>query len=1081
MKPSSHSSSKQIARFDETLQSVLDAIPQPIIIKDEHSRFKFLNDAGCRLVGRPRSELIGRTDHDLLPKAEADRIRDMDAQVLRTGEEFSFEEEITVAEGVTKTLLTHKRCAEVSQNGSVEKLVVATISDVTARRRAETELRASEEHYRSLVELHPQVPWTASPSGDVLEVGPRWREITGSAPEEAFGAGWVKQLYPSDRVMVRQKWLESLESGEPFDVEYRLATTAGNYRWFRARAAARRAQSGAIIRWYGILEDVDDRRTALEALKESEARFRSIADDAPVMIWVTDEYGVDTYHSRLWLETTGQTAEQARGFGWVNAIHPDDRERVEIGFKEAAACRGSVRTEYRLRRADGRFAWVIDVGRPRFAPNGNFLGYVGIVLDITERREAELAREESEALIRSVFDSTPDCIRLLDLEGRPLLMNQAGRKLFGLSESAKLEDVRWQDLVSASDAARAHDIYAQVRQGSTVRIEAAIGDSSGEQRWMDVITAPVFGHRGEPVRILAIWRDITEARKARSDAEAARVEAEQLAERLSGVLESTMDSVLVVDRDWRITYLNSRAMIVLELDTNAIGLGLWQVFPADESSTFATEYRRAMTRRCSAAFEAYLQTRAIWLEVHAAATPEGLSIFFRNITERRNAEEERALAQRQIHHMARHDALTGLPNRQFLHEIFGQLLNGSPHDKAVAVLSLDLDGFKSVNDAYGHPTGDLLLRQVAERLRNSVRRGDVVGRLGGDEFIVLRPGIGRHEEAISLAKEIIDAVGASYDLDSVQADIGVSVGLAFAPEDGQTAEQLVKAADIALYRAKAGGRGTYVKFEPSMDAHLREREQMKVSLRRALAGGELELHYQPLVNLKTGEITTCEALVRWTHPERGPVSPAEFIPIAEETGLIVPLGEWILREACQEAARWPSHVSVAVNLSPLQFRSRRLADTVRDILRETELNAPRLQLEVTESVFLDETDSNLQVLQAIRSLGVKIAMDDFGTGYSSLAYLRTFPFDKIKVDRSFITDLPSDRESLAIIRAVAGLGRTLGITTTVEGVETQVQLETVTAEAFDEAQGYLFSRPVAAAQLHRVMASAGGGSALQSQ
>ncbi len=325
------------------------------------------------------------------------------------------------------------------------------------------------------------------------------------------------------------------------------------------------------------------------------------------------------------------------------------------------------------------------------------------------------------------------------------------------------------------------------------------------------------------------------------------------------------------------------------------------------------------------------------------------------------------------------------------------------------------------------------------------------------------------DEAFAFAHQIVDSVGVPYDLDGVHADIGISAGIAFAPNDGQSADDLVRAADIALHRAKASGRGGCLRYEPEMDTQLQTKQQTKISLRRALANGELELHYQPLFNLQSRQITTCEALVRWTHPERGTVSPAEFIPVAEETGLIVPLGAWILREACRQATKWPSTVSVAVNLSPLQFQDRRLTATIRDVLNETGLSASRLQLEITESVLLDESENNLRTLREIRRLGAKIAIDDFGTGYSSLRYLRVFPIDKIKVDRSFIVDLPSGKESLAIIRAVAGIGRTLGITTTIEGVDSQTQLDIISAEGFDEVQGFLFAGPLPAKQVLRTI------------
>jgi diguanylate cyclase (GGDEF)-like protein/PAS domain S-box-containing protein len=1062
-------SSKQPMCADDDLSAILDAIPQPIIVKDENSRFRFLNDAACALLGKTRSELIGGTDHDILPAPEADRIRGMDKQVLSTGQEFLFEQEIHAPDGKVWNLVTQKRLAELRRGASTQKLVVATILDVTARKRAEAKLRASEEHYRSLVELHPQLPWIASPSGEVMEVGPRWKEITGFDPADALGTGWAKAMHPDDLGDVQRQWSKSLATGDPLDVEFRLSTTAGGYRWFRNRAAARKDDDGSIMRWYGTAEDVDDRRRALEAAKESEARFRAIADDAPVMIWVTDESGACIYHSRLWLETTGQTAEEARGLGWIDAIHPDDREQADKSFDEAARLCTPVRTEYRLRRADGGYAWVIDAGQPRFASDGAFIGYVGSVLDITDRRQAELAKEESEALIRSVFESTPDCIRLLDIDGCPLLMNRAGRQLFGVDEDANLEDVRWRDLVSAADAAKAEAVYSQVRKGRTIRVETAIQDGAGSKRYMDVITAPVLGNFSEPIRMLSIWRDVTDARKARDEAQAARFASEQVAERLSKVLESTLDSVLVIDRSWRISYLNTKAMRLLLLDQDAIGDDLWSVFPAHEDSVFAIEFRRAMADCSDVSFEEYLEPRGIWLEMHAAPTAEGLSLFFRDITERWNAEQERSHAQRQIHHMARHDALTGLPNRQFLREAFERLLDEPDEKTKTAILNLDLDGFKAVNDAYGHPAGDLLLRHVSERLRNCADERDVVARVGGDEFVVLRTGLHDEKKAITLAQHIINSVGAPYDLDGTQVEIGVSVGLAFAPKDGRSVDELIKAADIALYRAKASGRGSYRQFESGMDAQLRAKQEVRRELRRALAEGELELFYQPLINLGTKQITTCEALVRWNHPEKGLISPAQFIPVAEETGLIIPLGEWTLREACREAAKWPPYISVAVNLSPMQFRNRQLATLVRDALRESGLEASRLQLEITESVLLDESDTNLHILQEIRQVGAKIAMDDFGTGYSSLSYLRTFPFDKIKVDREFISDLPTGKESLAIVRAVAGIGRSLGITTTVEGVETQTQLDAVNAEGFDEAQGYLFARPLSADQVSELI------------
>ncbi|MBZ7927513.1 EAL domain-containing protein (plasmid) [Ensifer adhaerens] len=801
-------SSQQFTDFEDTVRDLLNAVPQPILVKDDRFRLRYVNSAACLLIGKTNDELIGSTDYDFRSKSEADRIRELDEQVLRTGQEITEEQEVLVPEGVGSLVIHHRRV--VLATG--QRLIMASILDTTAQRQAEADRRESQEQYRALIQLHPQMPWTADPSGKVLEIGPRWK-ATGFDPADALGAGWAKAIHPADLGNVEKEWSKSLQTGLPLDTEFRLATQEGGYRWFRGRAAARRADDGTILRWYGTVEDIDEERKALEALKESEARFRAIADDAPAMIWVTNATGSNDYHSRLWQETTGQTPEQAVGKGWLSAIHPDDRQKVEAAFSRAFDLRQPIRMEYRLLRPYGSSVWVLDAGQSRFAADGKFVGFVGIAVDITERR---------------------------------------------------------------------------------------------------------------------------------------------------------------------------------------------------------------------------------------------------------NAQQQKLVAQKQVHHMARHDALTGLPNRRYLREEFDLLCKAIAPGTKMALLCLDLDDFRSINDAHGRRAGDQLLSRVADRLRNSLMQSDILCRLGGDEFCVLRVGLNSTDEASSLARQLVAVVGYPFPLAGNPIELPASVGFTTGAAGDMALDALVQAADVALDYAKARGRGACVEYRPDMGLQVRKQQNLKTALRRAVENDELELHYQPLLNLLTGEIPALEALVRWSPRELGPVSPAEFIPVAEEAGLIDVLGEWVLRRACVDARRWPAHIGVAVNLSPLQFRNPRLAATVSDVLNATGLDGARLQLEITESVMLNDCDDNLQRLRELRELGAKIAIDDFGTGYSSLAYLRTFSFDKIKVDRSFISDLPDGRESLAIIRAVAAIGRSLGITTTVEGVEKQSQLDVVRIEGFDEAQGYLISRPLPA-------------------
>ncbi len=441
----------------------------------------------------------------------------------------------------------------------------------------------------------------------------------------------------------------------------------------------------------------------------------------------------------------------------------------------------------------------------------------------------------------------------------------------------------------------------------------------------------------------------------------------------------------------------------------------------------------------------------------------GWVVTHEDITERRRAEAK-------ISHMAMHDALTNLPNRLLFHQEMEARLVRRGRDDKFALLYLDLDDFKSINDTLGHTIGDDLLRQVADRLRQSLRQPDLVARLGGDEFAVLQTDLNAPAEAVTLAMRLIEAVSAPFNLEGHHAEVGVSIGIAMAPADADDPDQLLKNADLALYRAKADGRGVYRFFEPEMDARMQARRLLEVDLRKAIAGGEFELYYQPLVNLQTERIHGFEALIRWNHPERGLVPPLEFIPFAEETSLIMPIGEWVIAQACMEAAKWPDDVSVAVNFSPAQFKSANLPLVVVNALARSGLAPNRLQLEITESVLLSKSELAINILHQLRALGVRIAMDDFGTGYSSLSYLRSFPFDKIKIDQSFVHELASNADSMAIIRAITGLGSSLGMTTTGEGIETREELDYLKKEGCTEGQGYFFSRPAPAKEVPALLA-----------
>jgi diguanylate cyclase (GGDEF)-like protein len=445
----------------------------------------------------------------------------------------------------------------------------------------------------------------------------------------------------------------------------------------------------------------------------------------------------------------------------------------------------------------------------------------------------------------------------------------------------------------------------------------------------------------------------------------------------------------------------------------------------------------------------------------------GAVVLLEDITERRNAEAR-------ITHLARYDELTALPNRVNFRDEIERLL-AVPHraTQLSALLFVDLDQFKQVNDTLGHPCGDQLLCTVADRLRDMLRPEDFVARFGGDEFVVFQQNIKSGEDAAYLARRIVDHLSERYKIDNHLVEIGASVGIALT-SPGVTADTLLKNADMALYRAKADGRGTFCFFREEMAQTVEARRILELDLRKALANEEFELLYQPLVNLKSGRIATCEALLRWNHPVRGTVSPVDIIPVAEDMGLIVDLGRWILRKACMECMKWPEAVSVAVNFSPRQFHQRELLSEVRYALEVSGLPANRLEIEITESSLLRNTQLTRDVLSQLQTIGVRISLDDFGTGYSSLSYLHNFPLQKVKIDRSFLEGIDSDRP-LTLLRGVARLSADLGMLVVVEGIETNEQLELISADGtVTEAQGYLFSRPVPAVRVRQLLNASHG-------
>ncbi|MPZ40728.1 MAG: EAL domain-containing protein [Rhizobiales bacterium] len=563
---------------------------------------------------------------------------------------------------------------------------------------------------------------------------------------------------------------------------------------------------------------------------------------------------------------------------------------------------------------------------------------------------------------------------------------------------------------------------------------------------------------------------------------ATEAKARQKAEQLQLTLENMSQGIMLVTNDQQIPVINSRCAELLDLPPDFIknpprydrlteyqGVA-GEPLPAATADLEVPKPAEPEPSSSQVAVSERMMPNGSVIESRRSQLPDGSFVqTFTDITERRESEAR-------VARLASEDPLTGLPNRRVFRATLDDLCRRYRNQwtgterAAFAILFMDVDRFKVINDTLGHRVGDMLLQEVAKRLETALPSSDILARLGGDEFAVVVPAITSLAKLEAMARQIVEAIVRPYEIDGYQIRSSVSIGIAVGPRDGDDVDDLLMAADLALYAVKADGRGAYKFYNRSMNSDLNERRELEINLRDAIDRNELELHYQPVIDLRRNVITGFEALARWCHPSKGMVPPAVFIPVAEDSGLIIPIGEWALREACRQASQWPNDLRIAVNLSPVQILAPNLPEIVQRALSESGLAAHRLEIEITERIIMEDTERTLSNLRKLKDLGVRIAMDDFGTGYSSLSYLRRFPFDKIKVDRTFVSDLTEGTENVVIVQAVISIARSLGLTTTAEGVEIGFQRDYLTALGYDEAQGYLFSPAVPIAKVPELIA-----------
>ena len=807
----------------------------------------------------------------------------------------------------------------------------------------------------------------------------------------------------------------------------------------------------ALVRPHLLAELLDDQAALLDAL--------------PDLLVRTDAHGACACVNRSWIEFTGAAPSPGLGrHGWLSAVHPEDHAACRATLDRAMQERTRFAMEYLLRRGNGEYGWISHEAIPLSGADDDFAGFFGVGHDITPQKEAELAARQREAAIRLLADNLPILIAYAEAtEQRYTFANKAYARTYGWDEHSIIGHTIREVIGEQAYAVIAPYIDA-VLSGKHVNYERPLKTPDGAERIIEVNLLPHVEDGGKLHGAFILINDVTKYRLA----ERAARESE---ERLRKFAAATNEGVVVHEQDHLVDCNEATLRMFGYEMSDVVGKHIleflapecWDAVMAAVRNHAEGTYEAVGIRRDRTRFPIEVTPR----EMLQGGRAYRMSVL-RDLTERKRAEQR-------IQFMAHHDGLTGLPNRASLMERLAVILAAAQRRKtAVAVMFVDLDHFKNVNDSLGHHVGDTLLKTVAARLRDALREADTVARLGGDEFLVVLPDLQDIDQAGPVAEKLLLAVSEPMVIDGHQVAVSPSIGVSLFPRDGTTPDDLIRHADAAMYSAKEHGRANCQFFSPQLSRIASQALSLEAALREAVARRELRVHYQPQISIGSGAIVGIAALVRWQHPDKGLLMPDSFIDLAEQRGLIVSIGDWVLNEACRQNKAWQdaglARLPVSVNMSAIQFKRRDLVADVARVLAATGLEGCYLELEVTESGLMEDVGAIRATLEGLRLLGVKVAIDDFGTGYSSLSYLKRFPIDKLKIDRSFVLDLASDADDLAITGAIIGMAKSLNIKVIAEGVETAEQYRLLADQHCDEVQGYLTSEPLPADRVALLLA-----------
>lgn len=951
---------------------------------------------------------------------------------------------------------------------------VWSFRDITERRRSEEALRESEHRLRAIIDTEPACVKIVREDGIILEMNAAGIAILEAEfPDDVLGK-CIYTVITQEHKEAFRMLNESVCRGNSGSLEFELITLRGTRRWMETHAVPiRYGDSNGKSAALAITYDITDRRQSGERLRQSEEKYRMLIDNVSEIVYVVafenDPFaGCVTFVSHQAENIIGYTSEEFLTDDglWFRLLHPDDIPVVTESMQKIVDTKKTRVREYRLRhKITGEYHWLEDKVVPRFNDAGKVNGFFGVARDVTKRKYVEEALKQNEEQYRLLFEGNPHPMWIFDLETLSFLaVNDAAIQDYGYTREEFLS-------ITVKDIRPREDVPILLKH---LEVSVLPGiDFEGTRRHLKkdgtVIDAEITSHEimfaGRRAKMV-MATDVTERKRMQETLRDNEARLRVLTEKMPAVLWTT---------DVTLTFTSSlgAGLQALNLQPNqVVGMTLYEYFQTDDTDFPAiAAHRRALDGEMASynlewtgrMFNNYLEPMR-----DAKGNIIGVIGIALDVTERRQAEET-------VQHQAYHDALTGLPNKMLFNERLAiDLAHAHRRGEMLAVLFLDLDRFKTINDTLGHAVGDQLLQGVAGRIISHLPEDYTIARLGGDEFLILMPEVKHVDEVARMAKNILDAFKQPWLVSGHELFVTTSVGIALYPNDGDDVETLVRNADTAMYRAKEQGRNSYQLYAPAMNVKAFEQLVMENSLRRALDRKEFVVYYQPQVSLHNGQIVGMEALIRWQHPDLGIVFPSNFIPLAEETGLIVPIGEWVLKTACAQNKEWQkaghAPIRVSVNLASRQFQQKDLVEMVSHVLSETELEPHYLDMEITESIAMEDADITLLVLRELTKKGIQISIDDFGTGYSSLSYLKKFPIHTLKIDQSFVRDITTDPNDAAIASAIIVLGHSLKLRVVAEGVETKEQLAFLKLQKCDQIQGFLFSHPLPAKDFEKLLA-----------